>query len=174
MRIDREKLVMPAMLAGTLGVFLVGFGLPHQRKMAQKRQEIAATQELIRAGQDDAADLARFTVEEDLEAAVPARAGLGPLLEQMSQALAAETVEEQQIQAKTTVQGSDFHRIPLTLRFMGSIDAVMGLLHWIESNERIIRVDRLDITLDTEQIGRVLLVDIGLSTFFHAAEGGAS
>ncbi len=182
MPIDRNILILSAIVVGLAAGFVVGLWLPHRRTTAAKQQQIRQRQDALAAVNAKAetrsspqSDRSRAAMSpEKLKLAIPARPDLGLLLSQIGQDLNAVSVTEQQLQAKTIVDGSDFSRVPMTLRFRGSFEALFDFLHRLESRQRVIRIDRVMVRRDGVGNAKMLQVDIDLSTFFRASVGNPS
>lgn len=181
-RISRDYLVLVLITATVAAVFVVGLWIPHRRDLASKQQQMQVAQN------DLATHLATATKKPTIQAvpsgrtisgkkmekAIPMGAELGDLLTQMGEDLQNDSVMDQQVKARAVVEGSDFNLVPLTLHFRGSYDALFDFLQQIESHERIIRIDRLNVHRDARNAEDAVVVDIELTAFFRSKSGGAT
>lgn len=182
MRIDRGQVVILLVLGGLMAVFVALFGRPHFQAASDIRVKIRQLEQQLQdilpaSGAEEEATESRPEADlttAEIDIAVPFNSELGALLEKLSGDVAAESVVVRQLEAKSVVEGSDFNRIPITLRFEGSFEALFGLLQRIETTPRIIRVDELDIRGGSPEFDLPLVVDIQLSTFFRTAEENQS
>lgn len=179
MRIKRDHLILALPIAVLIAVFVAGLWFPHRRALAARQEQVRVRQEQITAERAKTTSSSPPTMdhsdsdlsEAQLELAIPARPELGLLLSQMGEDLNTISVIDQQLQAKAIVDGSDFSRIPMTLHFQGSFNALFSFLQRLESRQRIIRIDRVVVRQDRGGGLETLRVDIDLSTFFRASEG---
>ena len=103
---------------------------------------------------------------------VPAEPGLGALLESLSAQLSGAKVREQEILTKPTVAGRQFARVPVSLRFRGSMESAFGVVRHLETMPRLTRIEKLMIVRPVEQ--EPLQVDLEFSAFSSTMEGGAA
>lgn len=179
MRIERGELVVLLVLAGLVMAFTLALWLPDQRDVGGRRRLIAQREttlaRLRAAEQIDAVTAPAHAADVPaLERALPAKSDLGPLLEELSEDLAASSLLVRQLQARAVVKGRDFDRIPMSLQFTGPYLACLEFLRRVEGYGRIVRVDRIDIAGTSTEAEQPLLVDIELSTFARADPEGSS
>ncbi len=179
MRVDRGELVVLLILAGLVAAFTLALWLPSQRDVTGRRRLIAQREttlaQLRAAGRSDAAtDPALAADAPSLELALPPKPDLGPLLEVLSEDLAAKSLVVRRLQARAVIEGAEFDRIPMSLRFTGHYRACVEFLRRVEGYPRIIRVDRIDIAGTSTEAEQPLLIDIEFSTFARADKEGSS
>ena len=103
---------------------------------------------------------------------MPAEPDLGALLESLSGELSGAKVREQEILTKPTVAGMQFVRVPVSLRFRGSVESAFGVVRHLETMPRLTRIERLMVARPTAQ--EPLQVDLEFSAFSSTMEGGAA
>ena len=109
----------------------------------------------------------------DLGKAIPASADLGGLIEQLSAGLEAESIEAPSIQVQTPLSGGSVDRLPIGLQFRAPFDAFFRLLKRLETNQRLMRVDRVVIARSSAAASGDLHITIDLSTFSQTLPEGA-
>ena len=180
MRIDRVQLTILLILGVFVTVFVVGAWRPHYCRIAALKTEIEARQATLHHLQDQQVDASLNVAPlfaarvATFDRAVPVKAGLGPLLERLSCDLAAESVVVRQLQANTVIEGDEVDRIPITLQFEGPFPSLFRLLQRFESDARILRIDRIDVSSSTGEPGATLVIDVEMSTFARRAQEGAA
>ena len=97
---------------------------------------------------------------------VPAEDELADVHRSLTQALNAFDVIEPEVLTGEITHYDDYSTIPVNLRFRGSYAAARGVLEQIESTPRLMRIDRLDVESDGEQLTGRVIVRLELATFF--------
>lgn len=108
----------------------------------------------------------------ELQTSVPEESDLGSLLEQLSRDLGATDVTDEAIVVQTNRSSGPFNRIPLDLRFDGGFLAMFNFMRRIETYDRIVRVDRIQIGFNRSNAEKPLRIDMQLSAYYRSAEGG--
>ena len=181
MNSDRHWLVLAATTVGLTLAFVLVAWLPQHRTITTRLEQIAAYQERLAAGLKSApapantAQSVNIISDAHLDIAVPTRSDLGTLLSQLGEDLNAASVTDRKLQARAIANSGQFSRIPLTLHFQGSFDALFTFLKRIEARARVIRIDRLVAKRPGDNAPAATLnIDIELSTFFRETPEDAS
>jgi hypothetical protein len=176
MRGDRGHLAILLVLVGLVAVFVVMWLPGHRQRLARSEliEDREATVHRMRAAiEAGKADTAESPGATEGGVSLPRAPDLGPLLQQLAEDLAAESLEIRQLQARAVVSGVDFNRIPVIVQFAGPYAACLRFLARLEVQERIVRIDRIDIASTSTKPGQPLLVDIELSTFCQPGGEGS-
>ena len=180
MRIDYNQKKVWVVLTAVVAVVVLAVGLPSYLHVARLRAQVGLLQRQVVDSQHSATAVNKLKAQiaelneqaSQFARSVPNSTALGPLLEQLSIDLASASMTSQEIAAKPIVEAEGFNRIPLTLACRGFFKDVFGLLQRIESYDRLVRVDRLQIDSDAEVPGQPLIVRMELSTFAAGTGGG--
>ncbi|MCE9590969.1 MAG: type 4a pilus biogenesis protein PilO [Planctomycetes bacterium] len=178
MQIERDQVRTLAATGILCAAFVVAMWLPHAMKERDLRARIEKSRQAIEQ------DRAKTTVISDLSARVAglkhevdaskryvaAESEVPSMLRDLSRELEARKVTEQEIQTQAVVECADFRVLPVSLRFKGSIESVMGFLNKIESMRQVLRVSRFELTHDAEPASTLLTARVELSAFYAPAE----
>lgn len=182
MRIERDQIQAVLILMGLGVAFLLLGYLPTRSKAAELDQRISQASQVLAAMSDDDETCRQLASDiEQLEQAVAGAQGFVPqdselasVLRQITNELNAEQCSNPQIMAKESVEEAHYGRIPMTLDFAGSFETVFGFLKRLESMDRLVRIDKLEIRTDDSHddttAAHPLRVKMEVSTFYAQVE----
>lgn len=174
MQISGDQLIKPLILVAVVGAVGAGLWLSQKSRHRGVSDQISVLQAQVGEDQQRAKTLQSLTEQVEqirIEAhrfttSVP-DSTVG-LFEQLSADLSAQPVLDKEVQAKQVVHGVDFSRVPLVLEFKGTFQDILNFLERIESYDRIVRVDRIDVS--SQKHGEPLSVRLELSAFCNTTQ----
>lgn len=109
---------------------------------------------------------------ERLACQIPAQPDMGNLLESLSTQLAEVKATSQEVISHPMVEGRNYTRVPVVIRFRGSLDMTYRIIEHLEKSQRLVRIEKLQI----DQVGDRGLpqVQISFSAFARGTEGSVS
>lgn len=105
---------------------------------------------------------------------VPEQPELAQALRGLTDALGVFEAEQQKIETRGIRRHAHFSEIPISVVFRGGFMSTFRALEAIESIPRMIRIDRLSISRESEKGLPVTEVELELSTFFTSGEESPS
>lgn len=97
---------------------------------------------------------------------VPPRDELDQLLRQLTEAMEAFDLQQQEIVTDRTQRHADHNVSTVRMRFEGGFPATYGVLQQIDAIPRLVRVDRVTFEPASPEVGGPLRVDIQLNAFY--------
>lgn len=166
------KYVLPAGALLVAAVFAFGVYLPESRHLRRIRAETESLRAEL-AGR--AASLAVRTTSADagdpqnvvsFDEALPAGPHLGEFLEGLDEWARAAGLQDHNIVPGAAQDGESVSWLPLTMDFHGDFSAVYGFIQKIESQPRLARVQRLELTT-TVASGNELSSSVTMHVYFR-------
>lgn len=178
MHVERDQ-ARTLLATGVLAAaFVAAMWLPHAMKERNLRQRIEKAQASInqdRAKVEGLAELSSQVVSlrnevESSHRYVASEEEIPAMLRELSRELEARRVTDQEIQTQAVIEASNYRILPVTLKFKGSIESVMGFLSRLETMRQVIRVNRFELTRNQDPSVTVLAARIELSVFHAQSE----
>lgn len=189
MRIERDEVQTAAIIAALIAAFVFGLYLPHRKKVAQTEAQITTLQAQLQADPNDTRHLVALVEEvESLKQSltgaqqyVPPQSELAELLKQLSADLESigseggpSTVTGQETQTRAIANYSNYSVLPVGMRFQTTFASAFNFLERIESMQRLVRIDVLEMSWNNQPERRLyrdvpLDVRMSLSAFFSPA-----
>lgn len=181
MRIERDQVLLVAAILAVMVAFGVFGYMPLRNNRQEAKERIDVYKAQLASDLAGAKQLPKLREEvEALRSAlagaqrdVPTQSELASLLRTLSSELDRQSVTDKEVQTRPIQEGTDYHVLPVSLRFTGTFGAVYGFVKQIESMPRLIRIDRLELVSAPDGAGR-LTARIELSTFFTSGETNGS
>jgi Tfp pilus assembly protein PilO len=172
---DRSTLCTYAALS-LLGVATALGGWRHVTLLAGARQHLAQVQQDLAAAQADNASVRQAirqtgnlqAMRESLKQRIPSEPDLGGVLESISRELGQLGVVGQDVGTLPTVPGKRFARVPVALKFRGTLDQAQAALLHLAGLPRLVRVDKLKVEQATD--GKPPVIEIEFSAFAQPPE----
>jgi Tfp pilus assembly protein PilO len=174
MRIERDQVKTVVVLGAMAATFVLTIWLPDRLTAAHARQRMGEAQTELQGGDQaqqqlpalrrEAADLQR-----QLDAAakyVPAEPEMAQLMRELQDTLERHQARDINTRHGDEFRGANYNVIPITLQFHARfIDAFLFLEH-IESMNRLVRIDKLDLIGERQSPGAPLEVTVQFSAFY--------
>ncbi len=182
MQIDKDQKATFAIIVMLLAGFGFGVYLPNRIEQGQLKDRIAVGQQQLQVNQKNAKGLddLRVAVEDmrhTLETAsklIPKSNELATFLRSVDSELDHQNMIEAEKLTERIINGRDYNVIPLTLRFRGGYDGVFQFVHNLENEERLIRINRLEVKGKPSKPEEPVDVRVELTTFSAPAEANRS
>lgn len=158
MHIDKSHLITLGVVAVLIAGFCLGVWLPESRRVSTYRDRIAAAEEKLGPNFNQPTALTQRqshlqSLREQLreeERIIPESAEIAALLRELSQAIADQDLDRQEVQTRTALHHLHYSEIPVELDLEGGFPSVYGLIDHVESMSRLTRVDALNLRVQTE------------------------
>ena len=180
MRIEKDQIISGVVLVVLAAVFVFGAWMPMRSKKAALVARIDRLNQELGPQRAEIANLAGLVEQEqlltnELEQAtryVPEDVQLAALLSDLNAQIDALGVQDAKIEQEDMIIGIDYQIIPLSLRLKGKFLPIFDFVRQIESMDRLVRINSLEIALERAPWtpDTLLRVDIQLDTFAAVPE----
>lgn len=153
MQIDRSHLITMGAVTALIVGFCLAVWMPESRRVAALRDRIAAAEEKLGPNfnqptalterQTHLASLREQLREEDRS--IPEAAEIAALLRELSQAIAHQGLDRQEVQTGNALHHRHYSETPIELDLEGPFLSLYGLIQQVEAMPRLTRVDALNL-----------------------------
>ena len=180
MRIEKDQIISGIVLIVMAAVFVFGAWMPMRGKKSALLGRIEQLNQQLGPQRAEVANLVGLVEQEqrltfELEQAtryVPQDVQLAALLSDLNAQIEALGVQDAKIEQEDLIVGIDYQIIPLSLHLRGRFLPIFDLVRQIESMDRLVRINSLEIALERAPWTpeSLLRVDVQLDTFAAAPE----
>lgn len=183
MSLERDQINALLIAAGLVAGFAAVAWLPGQlrernlrNRLDEATQQASLDNEQARILPVLTRDVAQIQATADgLARPLASETEMAQILRNLSQAMSAQRVTNQEIQTQSLMPGGDYNRVPMFLRFHGSFESAFNLVRTIEQSPQPIRIDKFDLMCPPSQPGAPKLVaNIELSALLKPAPATAT
>ncbi len=94
----------------------------------------------------------------DFNVRIPDNQQFADLWQQIADVMTTHDLEEQIIEPGAEIVGESITRIPLTIKCSGTISQIFGMLQSLDSFERTISLDKVELINDKDFVGKIKLI----------------
>ena len=180
MKIDRPTLKMLIALVVMAGLFVAVVIVPTSLRNSRNQARIDKARDSLGLGEVDESELQRLRKQVQQKQQLVKRNGqevpdeqdLPEVLRDISGLISATGVTEQQIVTNKVQDFADYSIMPVKMQFNAPFATAFDLLKKIETMKYVVRIDSLNVNAETDYPAQPLMVDLELSAFYTAAQGG--
>ena len=186
MQIEKDHLVVAAILCGLFAAFGLGVWWPEQSKMKAYSERITAAEEQLGPNFNQPVAIAnRETEIEELREKVdsssryvPQQADLASVMRSLTEAVKLRGIDEQAFRTQEVREFKFYSEVPVELELEGGFDSVFSVLEVVETMPRLVRVDALSLRVQPSRnhfrTEPKIKASYRLSSFFTGDQGDDS
>lgn len=182
MQIDKDQKATAAIIVTLLAGFGFGVYLPNQLEIGQLEEGIAQSEGQIAIHDKNARGLNDLRVAvadmrvrlKTASKHIPESNELASFLRTVDSELDNQKMIDAEKLTERIVPGQDYNVIPLSLRFKGDYNGLFRFVSKLENEERLIRINRLEVKGQPHKPDEPVDVRVELSTFASPVEANRS